>query len=542
MKQRTALFALFALLAVTALSQPDSLRAPSTEATYPPSTEAVRIPSTEAVREQNDWLAGANPIALSMNRFRSLSVAQATYGHGAGALGNPLLPTSTDRYAVSSESYQRLGNVSLYGRLGYALTRRQEMNWNGMTTNDRVTNPIASSHWSAVPLCDSVSGNQRSERYELAGAVSLPLSAHCLIGTRFDYHVEQTAKDTDPRNLNQWMEWTLTPGIGYERHRLRLGLSLLYARRTEGVDYQHVGNHVTYPVFVAYPLGFFGTLSGSEPINWHYASDQAGGALQMSIVRPQQMRLFQQLGGSLIRQSVESNQIENRQQSETEAWQLTYTARVTRLLPHARHEWAAHADYHQSRSYDPLQRQQAGSPYQTYGRVLRSTRHEGLYRLTYDYHRLRDAWQPRFSFLSGITLRQTESTLLFYPAEYTQPLHRLTTDVTLNRNFPLPSAQLDLSVGGQYGTGGGSLQNEKQGDGQTQPEIRLWQNTELQQQVYRYEVASRWQLNASLTYTRELAQSPLRWFVRLVGQYERDAEQLSQPHRSEITAQVGILF
>lgn len=517
MKQRTVLFALFASLAVTALSQPDSLLAPS----------------MEAVREQNDWLAGANPVALSMNGFRSLSVAEATYGHEAGALGNPLLPTATDRYAVSSESYQHLGNVSLYGKLGYALTRRQEMNWNGMTEG---------SHWPALPLCDSVSGNQRAERYELAGAISLPLSRHWLVGTRFDYHVEQTAKDTDPRNLNQWMEWTLTPGIGYAHPRLRLGLSLLYARRTEGVDYQHVGNHVTYPVFVAYPLGFFGTLAGSTPIDWHYASDEAGGALQMSIVRPQRIRLFQQLGGSLIRQSVESNQVENRQQSETEAWQLTYTARVTRLLPHDRHEWAVKADYHQSRSYAPLQRQQADAPWQTYGRVLRSTRHEGLYRLTYDYHRLRDAWQPRFSFLSGITLRQTESTLLFYPAEYTQPLHRLTADVTLNQNFPLPSAQLDLSVGGQYGTGGGSLQNEKQGDGQPQPEIRLWQNTELQQQVYRYEVASRWQLNASLTYTRELAQSPLRWFVRLAGQYERDAEQLSQPHRSEITAQVGILF
>lgn len=534
MKQRTVLFALFTLLAVVAFSQPDSLRAPSTEAIHSLATETtVRIPSMEAVCEQNDWLAGANPVALSMNRFRSLSMAEITYGHGAGALGNPLLPASTDRCAISSESYQRLGNVSLYGKLGYALTRRHRPNWDGMTVG---------SHWSAVPLCDSISGNQRAERYELSGAFALPLGRHWLIGTRFDYHVEQTTKDTDPRNRNQWMEWTLAPGIGYECPRLRLGLSLLYARRTEGVDYQHVGNHVTYPVFVAYPLGFFGTLSGSEPINWHYASDEAGGALQMSIVRPQRMRLFQQLGGSLVRQSVEGNRVENRQQSETEAWQLTYTARVTCLLPHARHEWAARADYHQSCSYAPLQRQQAGAPWQTYGRVLRSTRHEGLYRLTYGYYLLRDAWQPRFSLLSGITLRQTESALLFYPAEYTQPLHRLTADVTLNRNFPLPSAQLDLSVGGQYGTGGGSIQNEKQGDGQTQPEIRLWQNTELQQQVYRYEVASRWQLNASLTYTRELAHSPLRWFVRLAGQYERGTEQLAQPHGSEITAQVGILF
>lgn len=515
MKQRAALLILFALLAISAFSQSDTLR----------------IPSMEAVRRQNVWLAGANPVALSMNDFRSFSVAEATYTHQAGALGNPMLPASADRYAVRCESYQTLGSLSLYGKLGYALTNRQRLNWSGMT----------GSHWSAANLCDSVSGNQRAEQYELTGAFSLPFGRHWLIGTRFDYLVQQTAKDTDPRNRNQWMEWQLTPGISYERNRLRLGLSLLYIRRKEGVDYRHVSSHVTYPVFVAYPLGFFGTLSGNEPINWQYAGHEAGGALQMSFVRPQ-MRLFQQLGGNLIRQNVESNRVENRSPSETDAWRVTYVGRVEHLLPHARHEWAVQANYHQSRSYAPLQRQEVGGPWQTYGRVLRSTSHEGLYRLTYGYYHLRDAWHPHFSVLSGVTFRQTESALLFYPAEYSQPIHRLTADVMVNRNFSLPSAQLDLSVGGQYGTGGGSIQNEKQLDEQSQPDIRLWQNTEWQQQVYRYEVASRWQLNTSLTYTRALVQSSLRWFVRLSGYYERGAKNLAHNHGGEIDAQIGILF
>lgn len=531
MKQRTALLTLLALLAVeTFAQQPDT----------------IRIPSIEAVREQNDWLVGENPVALSMNGFRSFSVAEAAYQHQAGTFGNPTFPTSTDCYAVRSESYQTLGNVSLYGKLSYALTKRQHQNWNGMTTTGDGDLAMDSygrtgSHWSAANLCDSVSGNQRAERYELAGAFSLPLRQHWLIGTRFDYHVEQTAKDTDPRNRNQWMEWQLIPGAAYKRGPLRLGISLLYAHRKEGVDYQYVGSHITYPVFVSYPLGFFGTLSGSEPIHWQYTGHEVGGALQMGLIRSC-IRFFQQLGGSIIRQSVESNRVENRCQSETEGWQLAYLARVACLLPHVRHEWAVEADYHQSRSYDPLQRQEVGGPWQTYGRVLRSTRHEGLCRLTYGYHRLRDTWHSRFSVLSGITFRQTESALLFYPAEYTQSLHRLTADVTLNRNFLLSSAQLDFSVGGCYGTGGGSLQNEKQWGGQTQPDIRLWQNTEWQQQVYRYEIVSRWQMNASLTYTRELVRSPLRWFVCLMGQYGRDTETLAQNHGSKVAAQIGVLF
>lgn len=530
MRQRTVLLALFFLLAVATFSQTDTLR----------------IPSMEVLRGQNIWLVGDNPVALSMNCFRSFSVAEAMYQHQAGTFGNPTFPTSIDRYVVCSESYQTLGNVSLYGKLSYALTKRQHQNWNGMTTTGDGDLAMDSygrtgSHWSAANLCDSVSGNQRAERYELAGAFSLPLRKHWFIGTRFDYHVEQTAKDADPRNRNQWMEWQLTSGAVYEHGYLRLGASLLYAHRKEGVDYQHVGSHITYPVFVSYPLGFFGTLSGSGPINWQYTGHEVGGALQMGFVRSR-IRFFQQLGGSIIRQSVESNRVENRCQSETEGWQLAYLARVACLLPHVRHEWAVEADYHQSRSYDPLQRQEVGGPWQTYGRVLRSTRHEGLCRLTYGYHRLRDTWHSRFSVLSGITFRQTESALLFYPAEYTQPLHRLTADVTLNRNFLLPSAQLNFSVGGRYGTGGGSLQNEKQLGGQTQPDIRLWQNTEWQQQVYRYEIASQWQLNASLTYTRELTSSSLRWFACLTGWYGRSEESLAQKNGSEVAAQIGILF
>ena len=104
---RSTLFILWLLSAIPVYAQSDSLH----------------IYSMQGVYQQNNWLTGANPVGMSFNCFRSFSVAEVGYRFEDGNFGNVSLPASSNKYAVFGESYQTIGNVSLYGKIGYVNNR-----------------------------------------------------------------------------------------------------------------------------------------------------------------------------------------------------------------------------------------------------------------------------------------------------------------------------------------------------------------------------------------------------------------------------------
>lgn len=496
--------------------------------------DTLRIYSAQEVQRQNVWLTGDNPVAISMNRFGSFSIAEAGYSYREGNLGQPTLPATTHAYRVYSESFQTVGRVSLYGKLGYANDDRRQQHWNGMTGD----------YWQAVNLCDSMPGNQRAEQYQLTGGFALPLRQRWQVGAMFNYQVQQTAKDTDPRNSNQWMAWELTPGVGYRHGFLRLGVSLRYAARKESLEVSNMGLHHTYPIFAAYPLGFFKTLPLDEKPHWHYSGHETGVAWQLAVEK-ETFCLFQQLSAHFMQQEVKSNRTLNRSEGETDGWQIDYRATWQRHHTYTRSEWAWQATLQKADSYDLLQQQPAnGTPWESYGRVLRSTRRTVEANLNYRYDILRNALSPRFSLLAGVHYRQQESTLYFYPAAFAQPLHRFTVHATLTRSFALPhQAQLDCSIGGCYGQGRGTLLREKQlAAGEESPDIRLWQNEALRQQTFDYETNPRWAIRTVLNYVRPLPRSALCWFVRLSGEYGQASQSLAPKKKTEITTRLGLLF
>lgn len=518
MRLRLALFVLSALLCTLVWGEADTLR----------------VYSVQEVQRQNVWLTGNNPVALSMNRFRSFSIAEAGYSYREGNFGQPTLPATTHAYRVYSESFQTMGKVSLYGKLGYANDDRRQQNWNGMTGD----------YWQAVNLCDSMPGNQRAEQYQLTGGFALPLHPRWQVGAVFNYQVQQTAKDTDPRNSNQWMAWELTPGVGYRHGLLRLGVSLRYAARKESLEISNMGLHNTYPVFAAYPLGFFKTLPLDERPHWHYSGHEAGIAWQLAVEKGG-LCLFQQLSADLMQQEVKSNRTLNRSEGETDGWQIDYRGTWQRHRPYTRSEWAWQATLRQADNYDLLQHQlTGGTPWESYGRVLRSTRRIVEGDLHYRHNILRDTLSPRFTLLAGVHYRHQESTLYFYPATFAQPLHRFTMYATLTQRFALPRrSHLDLSVGGYYGKGKGTLLREKQlSAGEESPDIRLWQNEALRQQTFDYETNPRWAIRTVLSYVRPMPRTALCWFVRLSGEYGQALQNRSPRKNIEITTRLGLLF
>lgn len=513
MRSREVLFGLLLGLPIAASAQIDT----------------SHIPSVKEVYRQNSWSVGTNPVGLSFNRFRSFSVAEAGYSHRHGNFGNTSIPASSDVYSLYSESFQTVNKVSLYGKISYTQSQNRQQNWHGMTGD----------YWQAVNLCDSISGKQHSEQYQLAAGFSLPVNSRWLLGVQTGYQVQLTAKDIDLRNKNQWMEWQITPGVGYLFGNLRLGASLLYIRRKETVDYRNMSSHTTNPVFAAYPLGFFKTLSWDENINWYYTGQEVGGALQLDFNRGL-FQLFQEISGSVIGQTVESNRIQNRKEGETDNWQVTYKGKLQKVSPTFRHEWEWLATFSHASNYDPLQHQTESNTWQSDGKLLRSTYRSSRYALTYGYYQLRDAWHPRFSILSGVSYRQAESSLQFYPVEYTQPTHRFTIHTTFVKNFLLPNALLDLSLGGRYGKGGGSIMNEKQlQPGESAPEIPLWQSNSRLQQVFDYETMSRWGLQTSVIYTRS---APFEWFIKIAFDFEKAPDRTINTHSRKIEAHIGLQF
>lgn len=492
-------------------------------------SDTLHIPTLQEVYEHNDWLYAKNPVGLSFNHFNTFSIAEIGYGYSSGNLGKVSLPTSSNVYSVLSESYQKMGKVALYGRLNYEQSQNSGQNWNGMV-ND---------YWQSVNLCDSISGKLRSEAYHLAGALSLPLHAHWLLGAKFDYRVQMAAKKIDPRNKNQWSEWILTPGIGYQSESYIIGLSLLYANRKETVDYQNIGIHATYPTFVTYPLSYFKTLSRDGNIKWYYSGQEIGGALQTELDLGI-FHLFQQLEGSITRQDVESNRIQDRKEGEADLWQINYLGKLKRASIHSQHEWEVKMKYEQIDNYDPLQQQENNGVWKSYGKTLRSTRSIGMCELNYEYRKLRDAWHPIFSFSSGVSYGYLENTLLFYPVKYSQPLHRFTIYTTYTYNFVFPNANIDCALGGMYGKGRGTMmKKEVFNSSQDSGDINLWQNTNLLQRDYNYETAARLNLNFSITYMHN---SPFSWYLRLMCNYECSGKCQSNEDNKKIVTCVGLVF
>lgn len=492
-------------------------------------SDSVFVPSMQEVHKQNYWLSGSNPVGLSFNRFDSFSVAEVNYGYTDGNLGKVSLPNSMHIYSVLGESYQKLGSVALYGKLHYMQGQSRGQNWNGMT-ND---------YWQAVNLCDSVSGSRRKETYHLHGAVSVPVGSHWLVGSQLNYRVEMTTKDTDPRNKNQWSEWILAPGLGYRADNFILGISLLYANRKESVDYQNMGTHATYPYFTAYPLSFFQTLPKDESVKWNYTGQEFGGAMQLDYDFGL-FRWFQQVEGSITKQKIESNRIKDRREGETDFWQITYSGKLQKLSGRNWHEWGLKMGYGKADNYDPWQQQEEAGVWESYGKVLRSTRRMEMGELNYEYRQMRDAWNPRFSIYSGVRYCYHESTLLFFPMKYAQPLHRFALHAAFTRHFLLPDASLDCSVGGEYGKGGGTImKEEKLTSDQSAGEMKLWQNAARLQQDYDYATAARFALNISVTYTHKV---PFCWFIRLSGGYEYSRKCLPSENGKKINAHIGLMF
>lgn len=492
-------------------------------------SDTLHILSMQEVYSHNGWLSGSNPIGLSFNKFDSFSIAEASYSYSNGNLENVSLPTSVNRYLVSGESFQTLGKIGLYGRLDYIQDHNRGQNWNGMTNN----------YWEAVNLCDSVSGGRQSEVYHLAGAVSLPLNLRWLIGAEVDYQVQMTTKDTDPRNKNEWSDLRFTPGIGYRAGNTVFGLSFTYANKKETVDYQNMGTHVSYPCFVEYPLSFFNTLPKEGNIKWYYNAQEIGGSLQMGIHK-RNFRLFQELGGNIITQNVESNRIQDRAEGETNHWQINYLAKLQKLTSRVRHDWELMISYDKVNNYDPLQQQEETGLWKSYGKVLRSTRQSGLCGVNYEYHQLRDAWHSRFSVISGVYYQYEEDALLFYPIKYIQPLHHVTLHSTIMRNFVFYKGYLDYSIGGKYRIGSGTmLEERKLTSGQSTEEVKLWQNSERLKQNYNDKTALHWGVNVSVTYTHK---APFSWYVRLSGDYESSNICSIGENNKKIITCIGLVF
>lgn len=432
-----------------------------------PQRDTIPLFSVEDVYRLNYWLSSANPTSFSYNKFRSFSIVQAGYRHDHGNLGNPVVPVSANRYFADCQSFQQIGKVSLYGKLSYSLKKERQVSLNGMTN----------AYWQAVHLYDSVSGNRQSEKYRLAGGVSLPLSKRWLIGVRADYDVEQTAKDTDPRHKNQWMAWRLTPGAGYRYGKSRLGISLYYSVKKEEIDYRTIGNQKDYPILAGYPLGYNKSLPQKESANWHYKGEETGGSFQMDIPLGRS-RFFQQVHGNVLNQKVTSNRIQNRKEAGTDGWQMDYKGYLQKQNLHTRHEWTGYILINRFKNYDPLQEQTTSGMWQSYGEVLRSSRQGGFYALKYTYERLDQEQYPTFTFTSGLTYHQTATSLFFYPTEYVRRDNNLTVYSTAIRTLSLKGGQLKLSLGGHYRTD------------------------------------SQWGFTPSATYTHT---TPLSWFVRLTG-------------------------
>lgn len=492
-----------------------------------------RILSVESIYRQNTWLMANNPAGLSLNTFSSFSVVETGYQYTQGKFRNVTEAKATGIADLHAESFLTLGNASFYGQIGYNHQNRKDVNRNGNIAPEQ----------SLVQVFDTVAGNQQTECYFLAGAVSLPFGKHWIAAIETKYKVQTNAKKTNPRNINNEMELKLTPGVIVSKGIWKAGASLHYERITEAIEYKNYGNTSAYPFFTRYPLWFYQRheTTGNNYMRM-YAQQHVGGAVQFDIDL-QNKRLFQEFTFKKNVQTVDGNQVVNKKEAETEGQQWNYQAKAEWFYNNTRQHILFTAGQSNCIGYDLLQTPGSTSVWEQKGRIHRSGEKNTTYALSYNFHKLRDAWNDIWSVTSGITFNKTSPYVLIYPAEYTQRLHTLKLHATATRNFLLTDALLDLSLTGCYGTGSGTLLNETVINGQEKPEIQLKQNQELLKQEFGYKSATYTGISLSARYTRMPEKKQYAWYAIASGEYKQAFNGIfDQNSRYGITVSTGLQF
>lgn len=480
----------------------------------------------EQAKEGNLWLYGQNPVGLAFGIPDHFSVAEGTYEWRQGDLKQVYEPVSKHIYQVQVQSFQRLKQTAIYGKAGYSGEIRNQQQWTA------IFRPQAHS----VLFGDSIPGRTTGESYLLTGSIAIPIGQHWTVGAAAGWQVSNRAKDTDPRSLNNNTRLHLMPGIALETGNLQIGLSALWQKNDEEIDYTSVGEEIkngrTY-----YPLWFYTEeqfTGGSNPYRY-YRQHIAGAAIQFGC-KGKDWVAFCEAGYKSGNEQIEVNRSIRLSAGESENKELHFHSRAV----YANRHTFTHTFSRKKQTGYNLQQQlpQGELVYETVHRVKRSAQTHLHASLAYELRSALPGWKVSFS----IAAERRKTLFLIYPVKFSQELTRHACTAGYERHSSRKRHLFDYGAELRFSAGSGTPLSATTSDNVPLPEITLRQNTMLLTQEYEYLTASRTNLLLHFQYTRLLRAITL--YTRLCSGYEQSSGRTpsSRLQNSGIRLSAGITF
>lgn len=491
------------------------------------------ITRTATLRDANLWLQG-NPAGLIYNNNIRFSTAEAGYHFTSGNFRQPFSPPALHRYQVSSESFFRLKKVFLHGKIGYTQEIRKQQQWSAMLQPE--------AH--LINFGDSIPGQRSAETYTLCGAIGVPLNQHWSIGTSLNYHARSYKKKTDPSNNNMQTDFLCSPGITYNRPRLRLGANLIYHRIVEDIDYSSVDAQAQ-ETQILYPLWFYitETLDGGLNKQQAYQDDRLGGAIQFHFgnTHREWYNEIRYIGST---EKTDKDILHGIRTGETRRREFNYTGHI-RLRSSLCHSWQPRYHHLSLTGYDNLQDypdNNAHNQIENYGHIKRSAAITDEASLTYTLSRPADTLNNRWTIHSGIAYHREESVFLIYPARFFQPVTRLSYTAGYSRRIHLRHHLLECSGRLSYSTAHGSFPSVRSEDNASLPNISIPQNQKLAWQDFHFLTAETLRAAFHLQYTYPIT-ATCAFFSTAIADYTRAlSANCRGDHRQTVHFAAGILF
>lgn len=494
-------------------------------------------PSVTRIEDYRDrylWLQTGNPAGLFFNAASSFSMAEAGYLFSNGSMRTATEAASIHRFQAHAESYHRFKNIQLHGRFGYENSSQNGRQWQ--------TTLQPEAH--LINFGDTIAGWQTLETYNIGAGIAVPLSKSWYIGGNMDYYARTGRKHIDPRNQNNQIDLTVTPGIFYHKEAFGIGIHFSYQRIAEKISYS-IFNGESYDGRTFYPLwfGISENFQSGNNASRLYQEERFGGALQLWGKGPR-YEWLSECGYTKGEEVCGISEVTGLLAGETERQEFNWKGQL-RLLGNVQHTFRP--AYHRlvRVGYDNLQslpEHSTDGSYTHHGRTKRAAVINDLFTLDYTMLSVGDNCSGYQKVKVGMEWQGELTQFFVYPVTLTQSIGHIAFSASYTRQFCIRQHLIEIMAGAAYKKGDGYLPRYQSEADYPLPEINISQKHDLLIHDFQIKTAETIHFSAALQYTHNL-KGNYALFTRATVSYLQGLSRTCQSaYRLHSGVSAGLLF
>lgn len=413
------------------------------------------------------WLSSENASGLNHLTVDNLSAAELSFEKGNGKFVNYYQSDNHYRYGAQAESFYRLDSrIVFYGKVSYSSSEGKHM-W-GASFID----PYANSFTVLESTDSTTRGEKKLEQYHLIGAVSASLTSRLAIGGKLDYTAANYAKFRDPRHKNSYTDIQASLGASYRfSGRFSAGVNGFYRRTVEGVVYKtYVGTELPYSSFINFG-SFYGRMENLGSSGYTAGVDEQpmlnkylGGSIQLDMKLSRALSFFNSFSYRSRSGSYGRNGTGNVRYTDHDGSSLAYKGVLSYKKADVMHLLSAEmgkASLENNENVYKYETQPGGNTTVVYYGETKMLDQDVLNAaLDYKAYLGLQADNPLWLLNAGGAYTDRKQTTSLYPFFREQHIHTLSFYLNADRNFVRQADMYTVSLGLNYGTGGGTPKDD----------------------------------------------------------------------------------